>query len=56
MSEFNITVDGGTSKRLLTAGKYCDRDIVITAEGGEYEIWTITYIDGTIEEKKVVVL
>ena len=31
----NITVEGGTSKRLLTAGKYCDRDIVITAEGGE---------------------
>lgn len=34
MSEINITVEGGTSKRLLTAGKYCDRDIVVTAEGG----------------------
>jgi hypothetical protein len=34
MSEFNITVDGGSSVRLLTAGKYCDRDIVITATGG----------------------
>lgn len=34
MSEFNITIDGGTSKRLLTAGKYCDRDIVVTATGG----------------------
>ena len=34
MSEIKITVEGGTSKRLLTAGKYCDRDIVITAEGG----------------------
>lgn len=34
MSEYNITVDGGTSKRLLTAGKYCDRDIVVTATGG----------------------
>lgn len=31
---FNITVDGGTSVRLPTAGKYCDRDIVVTAEGG----------------------
>ena len=31
---FNITVEGGTSVRLPTAGKYCDRDIVVTAEGG----------------------
>lgn len=31
---FNITVEGGKSVRLPTAGKYCDRDIVITAEGG----------------------
>ena len=34
MSEFNINVEGGTSYRLRTAGKYCDRDIVVTAEGG----------------------
>lgn len=34
MSEFNITVDGGSSVRLPVAGKYCDRDIVITSEGG----------------------
>ena len=31
MSEFNITVEGGKSVRLPTAGKYCDRDIVVTA-------------------------
>lgn len=30
----NITVEGGTSVRLPTAGKYCDRDIVVTAKGG----------------------
>lgn len=30
----NITVDGGTSVRLPTAGKYCDQDIIITAVGG----------------------
>lgn len=30
----NITVEGGKSVRLPTAGKYCDRDIVITAKGG----------------------
>lgn len=29
----NITVEGGTSVRLKTAGKYCDRDIVVTATG-----------------------
>jgi hypothetical protein len=34
MNEFNITVVGGKSVRLPTAGKYCDRDIVVTAEGG----------------------
>ncbi len=33
MSEHAITVNGGTSVRLKTAGKYCDRDIVITATG-----------------------
>ena len=35
MSEFNVTVDSGNSIRLKTAGKYCDRDIVVTAEGGD---------------------
>lgn len=29
----NVTVECGTSVRLPTAGKYCDRDIVITAKG-----------------------
>lgn len=31
---FNIEVAGGSSVRLPTAGKYCDRDIVVTASGG----------------------
>lgn len=35
MSEHNITVEGGTSVRLKTAGKYCDRDIVVTATGSD---------------------
>lgn len=30
-----ITVESGSSVRLPTAGKYCDRDIVVTAMGGE---------------------
>jgi hypothetical protein len=31
---FNIEVEGGSSVRLPAAGKYCDRDIVVTATGG----------------------
>ena len=34
MSDININVEGNTSVRLKTAGKYCDKDIVVTAEGG----------------------
>lgn len=30
----DITIESGTSKRLLTAGKYCPEDIVVTATGG----------------------
>lgn len=33
MADIEITVDGGTQKRLLTAGKYCDRDILVTVTG-----------------------
>lgn len=34
----NITVEGGSSVRLPTAGKYCDRDIVVTALGGAEDL------------------
>lgn len=34
MSTLNIIIPGGTTKRLPTAGKYCDKDIIITATGG----------------------
>ena len=34
----NITVESGSSVRLPTAGKYCDRDIRITATGGAEEL------------------
>ena len=37
MADIEITVDGGTSKRLLTGGKYCDRNITVTATGGGAE-------------------
>lgn len=44
MSEFSITVEGNSSVRLPVGGKYCDRDIIVTAEGGNAEI--------TIDPKK----
>lgn len=34
MSDLNISIPGGQSTRLLTGGKYCPADIVVTAEGG----------------------
>jgi hypothetical protein len=37
MSEFNIEVQGGTAVKLPTAGKYCEKDIVVTAIGGGLE-------------------
>lgn len=33
MSEFTVSIPGGESKRLKTAGKYCPADIIVTAEG-----------------------
>lgn len=33
MSEYNITVENGSSVKLKTAGKYCDRDIIVTVKG-----------------------
>lgn len=40
-----ITVEGGSSIKLPTAGKYCDRDIVITAVGSaeSYPTYEGTY-------------
>lgn len=42
MIEHNIVVQGGTTTRLLTAGKYCDRDILVTAEGGSLSLDVVT--------------
>lgn len=35
MTEHNITLAPGSTKVLHTAGQYCDRDIVVTAENGD---------------------
>lgn len=35
MSEINIGLNSGESKRLLTGGKWCDRDILVTAAAAE---------------------
>lgn len=51
MSEFNIEVQSGSSVRLPTAGKYCDRDIIVTASGGggAEEIENIIDASGVLE-------
>lgn len=55
MSEFNITIEGGTSKRLPTAGKYVDRDIIVTAEGGAEDLEAVlTEQEALIDELKEV--
>lgn len=48
MSEFNIEVDGGSSVRLPTAGKYCDRDIVVTATGGGVDEFFVAPISSAV--------
>lgn len=42
----NIDIESGKSKRLLTAGKYCPEDIVVTAEGGTQFTLTATTTPG----------
>ena len=57
MKVFNIEISAGSVKKLLTAGKYVDRDIVITATGGtgidaeEYE--GPTTVTPSAEEQKL---
>ena len=44
MSDISISIPSGESKRLLTGGKYCPENIVVTAEGG---------VAAPVEEKDV---
>ncbi len=54
----NITVKGGTSVRLLTAGKYCDRDIIVTAEGDglALDVVTASALPDTVVDGQIVVI
>lgn len=55
MSKHKITVQGGSSVRLPTAGKYCDKDIVVTATGGTEDLNDVlTEQESLIEELKEV--
>ena len=58
MSEFNIVVEGGTSVRLPTAGKYCDRDIIVTAEGGgiALDVITASALPDAVTDGQIVVI
>lgn len=58
MSEHNIVVQGGTTTRLLTAGKYCDRDILVTAEGGglSLDVVTASALPDTVVDGQIVVI
>lgn len=49
MSEFNIEVQGGSSVRLPTAGKYCEKDIIVTASGGTEEIENLIDQSGVLD-------
>ncbi len=54
MTEHKITVLGGTSVRLPTAGKYCEKDIVISATGGDHEQYKGSYtVTPSVTEQKM---
>lgn len=43
-----ITIPGGEKRRLLTAGKYCPADIMVTAEGGGVDTLA-AFVEGATE-------
>jgi hypothetical protein len=51
---FNVEVEGGSSVRLPTKGKYCDRDIVVTATGGGGELTLDGIASGTQPQGNIV--
>lgn len=49
---FNFEIESNASVRLKTAGKYCDRDIIVTAKsgGGGNDNLFDSFLAGTLEE------
>ena len=45
---YSFTLEPGTSKRLLTAGKYCERNILVTAKDLPRPLVTLDIADGPI--------
>lgn len=53
MNEFNITIEGGTSKRLPVGNKWSDNDIIVTATGGKEDLEAVlTEQEALIDELK----
>lgn len=51
MSEFNISIESGTSKRLPVGNKWSEKDIIVTATGGKEDLDDVlTEQEGLIEE------
>jgi hypothetical protein len=57
MSEFNISIESGTSKRLPVGNKWSEKDIIVTATGGKEDLDDVlTEQDDLIEELKGVLV
>ncbi|MBO5701327.1 MAG: hypothetical protein J6S71_02705 [Clostridia bacterium] len=55
MSEFNISIESGTSKRLPVGNKWSEKDIIVTATGGTEDLNAdLTEQEALIEELKAV--
>ena len=51
---FNIEIPSGSSARLLVGGKYCDRDIVVTAKSDDLAKQIIERTITRIDDKSIV--
>ena len=51
---FNIEIQSGTTARLLVGGKYCDRDIVVTAKSNDLAKQIIERTITRIDDESIV--
>lgn len=56
MSEHKITVESGATVRLLTAGKYCDRDIVVAAKSNVITVATVADLPAAAEDGTIAIV